>query len=101
MARTSITVTPNELRTASSKIDGYSNDYKQLYKNLYKVISDMQTFWEGKDNLAYINQINGFESSFENMKLKMDDYSNFLKRAANAYSDTQTEIERRAKGLRN
>lgn len=100
MAR-SILVTPEQLETAASKIDSLTVDYKSEYNRLFKETSAMASSWSGKDNLAFISQIEGFRDDFDKMHQRMVDYSEFLKKSAKAYRDTQETITADAKKLVN
>ncbi len=100
MART-IQVTPEQLETAASKIDGLAGDYKAQYDALYSETSAMAATWDGKDNKAFIEQIAGFKDDFEKMHTLMLNYSEFLKKSAKAYRETQDAVIAEARKLVN
>lgn len=101
MAVTTIKVTPQELQTASSQITSLANSYEKEYKALFDRIHNMKGKWDGQDNQNYTDQVEGFRDDFEKMKSLMDQYSEYLKNTAQAYTDTQNEIAQTAKGLTN
>lgn len=94
-----IKVTPLMLETAAGKIGSMSEDYKSLYNQLYSKTGTLISTWKGRDNVAFINKVNGFKKDFEKMKALMDAYSDFLKKSAKAYRDTQTALEALARKL--
>ena len=100
MART-IQVTPEQLETAAGKIEGLAADYKQQYDALYNKTGAMASTWRGKDNVAYIDQIDGFKDDFEKMRALMVAYADFLRKSAKAYRDTQNTITEQARKLVN
>lgn len=100
MART-IQVTPEVLETTASKIEGLAADYKTQYGNLYSETNAMATAWSGKDNVAFIDQIDGFKEDFEKMYTLMIDYADFLRKSAKAYRDTQDAVVADARKLVN
>lgn len=100
MARV-IEVTPEELKSAATKIEGLATEYKTQYDNLYKETSAMASTWSGKDNLAYTQQIDRFKDNLEKMYSLMNQYVEFLNSSARAYQDTQDAIVTEAKTLRN
>jgi len=100
MART-IEVTPEQLETAAGKIDGLAAEYKTQYDLLYSKTSAMSSTWQGKDNVAYIERIDGFKDDFERMRKLMADYADFLKKSAKAYRDAQNAITEEARKLIN
>ena len=96
-----IKVTPEVLVSTAGVIDNLADDYKKLYEMFYKETSDMASAWQGKDNLAFIDQIAGFKDDFEKMKNLMDRYVEFLKDSAAKYRDTQDAVVAAAKKLTN
>ncbi len=100
MAR-DIQVTPSELISAAGKIEGLAGDYQRQYNALYKTTGDMATTWQGKDNIAYTDQIAGFRDDFETMYNLMMAYADFLRKSAKAYQETQDAVTADAKKLIN
>ena len=100
MSRT-IIVDPAKLESAAGKMDAQAADYESIYKQLYSEVDGMAAAWQGKDNIAFTNQIKGFEDDFQKMVALMREYSEFLKKSAVAYRTTQDEIVAGAKRLTN
>lgn len=100
MART-IQVTPEQLESAATKILGLASDYQKLYDQFYSKTGSMAQSWEGKDNLAFINQIDGFKDDFNKMYTLMNQYAEFLQKSAKAYRDTQDAVTADARKLVN
>lgn len=96
-----IEVTPEELERAASKIEGLANDYKTQYDAFYSETSAMAETWRGKDNVAFINQIDGFKDDFKTMYQLMLNYAEFLRQSAKAYRETQDTITSEARKLTN
>ena len=100
MAKT-IEVTPDLLDSAAGKIDSLAADYQKQYNNLYSETSAMASTWSGKDNVAYIQQIEGYKDDFEKMHKLMQDYADFLRKSAKSYRTTQDTVVSEAKKLVN
>ena len=100
MART-ITVDPARLESAASKMDSQAADYERIYKQLFSEVDGMAAAWQGTDNVAFTSQIKGFEDDFQKMAALMREYSDFLKKSAAAYRNTQEEIINQARRLTN
>ncbi|WP_082347151.1 WXG100 family type VII secretion target [Bacillus sp. FJAT-18017] len=66
-----IRVTPQELETASKKMAELSDTYTGIYTQLMQVASTMGEAWEGEDNLAFVDQINGFNDDLKLMSDKL------------------------------
>lgn len=100
MARV-IEVTPEQLESAASRIEDLARDYQTQYDLLYSKTDAMASTWNGKDNLAFTEQIAGFKDDFSKMHQLMLNYADFLRKSAKAYRDTQDTITTEAKKLVN
>jgi len=100
MAR-NITVDPTKLDAAATAIDGQSADYEKTYRQLFTEVDSMATAWQGADNLAFTNQIKGFQDDFQAMVALLKQYSEFLKMSAKTYRETQNEVVNQARKLTN
>lgn len=100
MART-IQVTPEQLKSTAGRIESLAADYKAQYDQLYSETNAMASTWSGKDNVAFVNQIDGFKDDFAKMHRLMLNYAEFLTNSAKAYSQTQDTAVAEAKKLVN
>lgn len=100
MARV-IQVTPEQLESAATRIEGLAADYKTQYDALYSETNAMASTWQGKDNVAFVDQIAGFKDDFTKMHGLMLDYAAFLRVSAKNYRDTQDQVVAEAKKLAN
>jgi WXG100 family type VII secretion target len=64
-----ITVTPEELEKTSASLKQISTNFTEIYKQLLQHSSTMGEAWTGEDNVAFVNQMNGF---CEELKLMAD-----------------------------
>ena len=101
MGARKIKVTPQELKSAAKKISTLATTYETNYKSLYTAVNDMASSWTGKDNIAFTNQIKGFEDDFKKMKQLMDKYAEYLQKTGDTYQNTLNAIEADAKKLTN
>lgn len=97
----SITVDPARLQTAATAMDSQIADYERDYNKLYSEVQAMGAAWQGSDNQAYVSQIDGFQDDFKAMVTLMKDYSEFLKSASRAYSQSQSDTINAARRLTN
>ena len=100
MART-IQVTPEQLESTACRIESLAADYKTQYDQLYSETNAMASTWNGKDNVAFVNQIDGFKDDFAKMHTLMLNYADFLRKSAKAYRDTQDTVVSEARKLVN
>ncbi len=59
-----IQVTPELLESTAGKIEGLAGDYKTQYDQLYSETNAMASTWNGKDNVAFVDQIAGFRFAY-------------------------------------
>lgn len=100
MAR-NIQVTPEQLETTAGRIGSLAEEYKEQYTQLYSETNAMATTWNGKDNVAFTEQIAGFKDDFEKMYNLMNEYAAFLRKSAKAYRETQETVVTEARKLVN
>lgn len=99
MAQGKIIVETAKLDSTASKVRSLAEEYQSEYNRLYNIMKDMKNVFDGEDSVAIISQIEGFRNDFEAMKKLMDEYAEFLSKAASTYRQTQDDIAARAKQL--
>ena len=67
-----------DMREASKKLQTLSETYTEIYTQLMQEASTMGTAWEGADNLAFVEQINGFTEELKTMAAKLSTASQAL-----------------------
>ena len=87
-----IFVDPSTLESFANQIDDYSSQYRNKYQLLNNEVDRLQISWNGKDNMAFTNQIKGYNDDFEKIHMILNQYSHYLKNAARAYRETQNEL---------
>lgn len=100
MAR-DIQVTPEQMESTAGRIESLAADYQTQYDNLYSETNAMASTWNGKDNVAFVDQIAGFKDDFKKMHSLMLQYADFLRKSAKAYRDTQDAVVTEARKLVN
>jgi len=84
-----IRVTPQELDAASKKLAQLSETYTGIYTQLMQAAGTMGEAWEGEDNLAFVDQINGFNDDLKSMANKLQTASQALEQQRTNYVNTQ------------
>lgn len=87
-----IVVDPGRLVQTAQQIEQADGEYQHLYQSLYSEVDKMSQAWSGKDNVAFSNQLRGYEKDFRSISLLLRQYAEFLRNSARAYQDTQDEI---------
>ena len=60
-----------EMAKASQKLQALSETYTEIYTQLLQEANTMGTAWEGADNLAFVEQINGLTDMLKAMATKL------------------------------
>jgi WXG100 family type VII secretion target len=96
-----IRVTPEQLEQSSRKIADHSQAYTQIYRQLLSEAGSMGSAWEGEDNQAFVNQINGFCDELRKMAEKLKTASEALAQQSTAYKTKQSDTTAGARTLPN
>lgn len=96
-----IQVDPARLDSAAGQIEQQTLSYEKNYRRLFQEVAAMGSGWQGKDNQAFVSQIQGFEKDFQQMAALMREYAAFLKLSAKTYRQTQDERAQMARRLVN
>ncbi len=96
-----INVEPQALEQSANRMEEQCLAYERTYQQLYQCVDEMKSAWQGKDNLAYVAQIRGFEQDFIQMVRLMRTYAAFLRSSARSYRATQEDRMAKARTLIN
>ena len=99
MARGHIVADTGRLDSAAAQVRACADSYHSSYVQLFQAIEDMRSAWDGSDNMAFTNQIQGYRGDFQRMEQLMRDYADFLTRSAAAYRAAQGDIAAQARNL--
>lgn len=94
MAQGKIIISTEKVKAVARKVEGLAKNYHDSYTELYSIVDSLagEGFWQGADNVAYVEQINEFKNDFMQMEQIMNAYADFLVKAANGYKTMQSSI---------
>ncbi|MFI3312541.1 MAG: WXG100 family type VII secretion target [Eubacteriales bacterium] len=78
-------VDPPELHTAASKLVTYSEEYSSIYTRLITSATTMGEAWNAADNLAFVDQINGFCEELKAMVAHLEQAAQAMEQQATNY----------------
>lgn len=84
-----LVVDPPELHKASQKFSQLSEDYTSVYNRLINTAGTMGEAWKAADNLAFVEQINGFCDDLKAMADHLNQASQALEQQAVNYETTR------------
>jgi len=96
-----IRVTPEELGKASQKLQTISETYTQIYTELLQQAGTMGAAWEADDNLAFVEQINGFCEELKMMATKLSTAAQTLEKQKTNYETRRENNIAQVKKLAN
>ncbi len=83
---------------ASQKLKELSDTYTEIYNQLLQKADTMGSAWEGADNLAFVEQINGFTEELKMMATKLSTASEAIEQQRANYVARQdnniTEVKK-------
>lgn len=94
-----IKVDPQQLEACASRMDEQNQDYQRTYAALFSAVETMKSSWQGKDNMAFSNQIEKFEGDFRELSVLCSQYAEFLRSSARAYREMQNDLASQASHL--
>ena len=89
------------LGDATAKLNDYSSSYTQISNQLIDVASTMEHAWQGKDNLAYVNRINGLVPKLKWLADKLTQMGEIIASEQAAYEAFQSDTAGKANSLPN
>ncbi|MCM1026242.1 MAG: WXG100 family type VII secretion target [Roseburia sp.] len=96
----SIQVTPGNLKKAAGEVETLANNYRKQYGELFGLVETFTTTdFQGVDAKEFCSKVKDFEDDFMKMKNLMDDYAQFLRRAAEDYEKNQENTRNLIAGL--
>lgn len=91
----------SDMERAANALQGLSENYTEIYTQLMQEAGTMGSAWEGADNLAYVEQINGFTEELKMMAQKLMTASQTLNKQRANYVARQDDNITQVKKLTN
>ncbi len=90
-----------EMASTASKLKTYSESYTDIYTQLMQKANTMGAAWDSADNLAFVEQINGFTEKLKAMADKLMSDSQVLTQQKSNYVERQDDNIVQVKKLTN
>ena len=78
MGKTISVASFEDMAKASQRLQSLSETYTEIYTQLMQEANTMGSAWESADNLAFVEQINGFTEELKAMATKLSTASQAL-----------------------
>ncbi len=80
------------INEAANAMKGASDEYLFCVKELYKIVADTKSVWEGTDNEQFVEKVNEHKANIDALGNIIKDYSTFLLDSSSSVEGTQQEI---------
>lgn len=88
------------LRTAKSEIEEWSRSYEAAYKKLYTLTETLMHSYVTEDSKAFQNQLNSYQSQFQEMKALLDEYAIQLEIIAAGFEGVEAQLKSEASAIK-
>lgn len=95
-----INVNMDQMQQNAAYISQQAKQYAGIYGNIYQLLEQMSTVWQGKDYNAFAAQLQAFHKDFDLMKQVLEEYASYLRQSASLYRRLQEECTAMANRLR-
>lgn len=99
MPSTIFDVTPEELETSASKIEGKTSEFTKAYNSIYTAVSDLRVNYKGEASDTFNQRIEGYKNDFSAAEKALKNYVQFLREYATKMKTTENEIKSKASTL--
>lgn len=90
-----------EVEKISKNLQSFSETYTKIYTQLLQKANTMGSAFEGADNLAFVEQINGFTEELKMMAAKISQMSQIIEQEKVNYANQQNHNINQVKKLVN
>ncbi len=80
-----------DVHQSASYLKSKANEYEVTVQKIYSTMHQLETIWKGKDNQAFIQQLDTFRPQLNRMREIMEQYGNYLQACAQQYEALQNE----------
>lgn len=99
MASTVFDVTPEELETSASKIEGKVSEFTKAYTSIYTAVADLRVSFKGEASDTFNQRIEGYKNDFSAAEKALKNYVQFLMDYAAKMKRTENDIKSKAGAL--
>lgn len=86
-----INISTEDVYQSASYLKLKANDYYTTVQRIYSTMHQLENIWKGKDNQAFIQQLDTFRPQLNRMREVVEQYGNYLQTCAQQYEALQNE----------
>lgn len=99
MASTIFDITPEELESSATRVEGKATEFVKEYNSIYTAVSDLRVSYKGESSDTFNQRIESYKTTFEAAKKALDNYVQFLRQYASEMKKTEAENKSKASAL--
>lgn len=99
MATNTFDVTPEELESSASKIEGKCSEFGKAYQSIYTATTDLRVKYKGEASDTFNTRIESYKNDFQAVEKALKNYVQFLREYAAKMKQTENELKSKAGAL--
>ena len=99
MASTVFDVTPEELESSATKVEGKASEFTKTYNSIYTAVSDLRVTYKGEASDTFNQRIEGYKNDFTAAEKALTKYVAFLREYAGKMKNTENDLKSKAGSL--
>lgn len=99
MASVNFDVTPEELESTASKIEGKTSEFTKAYNSIYTAVSDLRVTFKGEASDTFNQRIEGYKNDFSAAEKALKNYIQCVREYATDVKNRENEIKSKASAL--
>lgn len=76
----------------AKEIQDAAVEYNNAVNELYKIVDNLSSSWQGTDNVAFANQVNSYKQEIVALGNVVNNYALFLNKTSGSLNDLQGDI---------
>lgn len=99
MASTVFDVTPEELESSATKVEGKATEFTKAYNAIYTAVTDLRVSYKGEASDTFNQRIEGYKNDFTAADKALTKYVTFLREYAGDLKRKENDLKSKAASL--
>ncbi len=81
-----------QMKQDAREISNAAKEYEDAVTQLYNIVDNLSSSWQGVDNIAFVNTVNNYKKEIQTLGQVVNNYAIFLDGASNSLDDLQGDV---------
>lgn len=81
-----------QMKNEARDINSAAKEYEDAVTQLYAVVDNLSTSWQGVDNKTFVDKINSYKNEIQTLGQIVNNYAIFLDGAAGSLDELQGDV---------